>query len=155
MVAFTEEILLAPQIVRAEGAAWMGDGPERFRPILTSAVTGGAFMMAEVEIDAPNWGPPYHVHTREDETFTVREGTLILVVDGVRHELNAGDVAFAPRNVPHRFESGPNGVRMTVMVSGDNFERFFPRYSAALQAGETHLLEGIAAEHGIAFLSEA
>ena len=146
--------LLAPQIVRADEGLRMGMGPEQGRLILSSAATGGAFTLVETTIDAPHFGPPYHLHEREDETFMILEGALILILDGVRHELQAGDVAFAPRNVPHRFESGPQGVRFHIMISGDNFERFIPRYAAAFAAGETHLLPAIAAEHGITFLPE-
>jgi mannose-6-phosphate isomerase-like protein (cupin superfamily) len=155
LMPLTERVSPAPRIVRADEGLRMGMGPEKGRLILSSAATGDAFMLAEATIDVPHFGPPYHVHQHEDETFMVLEGTLVLIVDGVRHEVRAGDVAFAPRNVPHRFESGPEGVRFHIVVTGDNFERFIPRYAAAFEAGETHRLDGIAAEHGITFLPEA
>ncbi len=149
------EPTLAPMIVRPTEGPTMQVGPEHVRMILPSAATGGAFHMGEVTIDAPGFGPPYHVHELEDETFMVLDGELIVIVDGMRYDLKPGDVAFAPRNVPHRFESGPNGVRFRIMITGDNFERFFPRYSEAIAAGEMHRLPAIAAEHGITLLVDA
>lgn len=154
MVTLENDLALAPRIVRAQDGDWTGFGPESVRWILTSAQTGGAFSMMEARIDAPHHGPPYHVHTLDDETFRVMEGSVVLVVDGVRHELNEGDVAFAPRNVPHRFETGPNGARMLILSSGDNFERFLPRFHAAMSVGEMEMLPIIAGEHGISFLLE-
>ena len=153
MVALaSEDVLLAPRIVRADEGERIGHGPENTRTILTSAQTGGAFTVMETTIDVPAYGPPYHVHAREDETFTVLDGSVTLILGGVRHELNVGDTAFAPRNVPHTFETGPHGVRMQIISSGDNFERFLPRFNAALAAGEMHRLAEIAGEHGITFL---
>lgn len=154
MFPSVQEIPLAPQIVRAEDGRTFRAGPESVRFILTNKQTGGAFLLLEATIDAPSYGPPMHIHTREDETFSVLEGQLIVIVDGVRHELNPGDVAFAPRGIPHRFESGPYGARFTVMTNGDNFERFFPRFLEAAGRGDFPALPGIAAEHGIELLPQ-
>lgn len=155
MVTLTErEISLAPHLARADEGDRYGHGPEGVRTILSSEQTGGAFSMLEATIDAPAYGPPYHVHTMEDETFHVLEGSLVLIVDGQRLILNPGDVAFAPRGIPHRFESGPQGVRVTIMSTGSNFERFLPRFCAAATAGEMHRVPAIAAEHGISFLPQ-
>ena len=154
MVTCPEEISPAPRIVRAEEGALFCGGPEMVRTILSSAQTGGAFLLTETTVRAPHYGPPYHVHTREDETFIVLEGTLVLTVDGVRHELKAGDTAYGPRDVPHTWTTGPEGARFYIMVSGDNFERFYPRFCAAAAAGDMHLIPGIAAEHGISFIPQ-
>lgn len=154
MVTITQEPALAPLLVRAEGAVLTQGSPEQTRLVIPSAATGGAFHMMQIRIDVPAYGPPYHVHAHEDETFVIQEGSFVFVIDGVRHEAFPGDVVFAPRDVPHRFESGPNGGTMLFSANGDNFERFHPRFTTALAAGEMHLLEGIAADHGITFLPD-
>ncbi|RYG23655.1 cupin domain-containing protein [bacterium] len=154
MVSLLEEIRIAPKILGpGEGMAY-SMGPEHTTVKLSSAETAGAFIFAEIHIDEPGFGPPYHVHTQEDELFTVLEGELILIVDGVRHVVPAGGTAYGPRNVPHRFESGPNGVRFNIMITGSNFERFHARYAEAFESGDMASLPAIAADHGISFLPE-
>ena len=53
------------------------DGPGRG----TGRDTGGAFSVVEC-VDAPDSGPPTHVHAREDETFYVLEGEYEFVCGG-------------------------------------------------------------------------
>lgn len=149
-----DEISSVPKILAdGEGMPYVM-GPQEMTIKLSSAETSGAFAFAEVKIDEPAFGPPYHVHTREDEMFTVLEGELHLILDGKRHVVLPGGMAYAPRNVPHRFESGPNGVRFNVMITGSNFEVFHRRYSEAFAAGNMAAIPTIAAEHGITFLPE-
>jgi quercetin dioxygenase-like cupin family protein len=155
MVSLLEEIRLAPKILGPGEGFRYSMGSEQITVKLGSADTNGQFAFAEVHIPEPGFGPPYHVHTQEDEMFQVLEGELIVVVDGVRHVVPAGGIAFAPRNIPHRFESGPNGVRFNVMITGSNFERFHARYTEAFERGDMASLPAIAAEHGIAFVQEA
>ncbi|MDE3741270.1 cupin domain-containing protein [Maribacter polysaccharolyticus] len=49
----------------------------------------------------PGVGIPPHIHTLEDEIFRVVKGQVEIMVDGVATVLNEGDVAFAPKNIPH------------------------------------------------------
>lgn len=48
-------------------------------------------------------GPPFHLHTVEDEWFYVLEGEYIVKVGEQLHHLKAGDSVLGPRNVPHAF----------------------------------------------------
>lgn len=51
---------------------------------------------------APGDTPPLHIHTDEDEAFHVLEGELTVHIgDAAALVLRAGDVALAPRGVPH------------------------------------------------------
>lgn len=154
MVTLLEEILNAPKIIAAGEGCPFVLGPQHAKIKLMSSETDGQFNLSEVRIDEPGFGPPYHVHTREDELFMVREGSLIVIVDGVRHTVEAGGMAYAPRNVPHRFESGPNGARFEIMITGSNFERFYAKYAEAMERRDMAALPMIAEEHGITFLPQ-
>lgn len=67
---------------------------------------------------------PYHLHRRAENIYLVLEGTVAAVIDGVRHELKAGDVAFIPPGVPHAAGSdgsGPARVLEVYAPAGDDF----------------------------------
>lgn len=114
---------------------------DRFDIKAGASDTGGAFSIFEVQV-APRSRRPMHLHTREDEWFYVLSGTLVIEVDGIRHEVGAGDSVFAPRNIAHaiRNESEVPG-RMLVIATPGGIEEFlseaaarFPHGGAAYQA---------------------
>lgn len=154
MISILEEIQNAPKLMASGEGHTFDLGPQQATIKLMSGETGGLLTYTELSIDVPGFGPPYHVHTREDELFIVHEGSLTLTVDGERHEVAAGGMAWAPRDVPHRFEAGPSGVRFGLIVTGGNFERFYAKYAAAVEADDMAALPGIAEEHGLTFLPE-
>lgn len=49
----------------------------------------------------PGVGIPPHIHTKEDEIFRVIKGQIEIKIDGKTTVLEAGDTAFAPKNVAH------------------------------------------------------
>ena len=88
----------------------------------SSADTGGAYTLLEVRAPA-GFGAPLHVHHTEDEGFHVLEGSIdVTVGDDAPVHLEAGDFAFGPREVPHRFDAGPAGARMLWVLSPGGFE---------------------------------
>ncbi|MBT8219641.1 MAG: cupin domain-containing protein [Bacteroidia bacterium] len=52
----------------------------------------------------PGIGIPPHVHTREDEIFRVLKGKVELLVGDQITILEAGDIAYAPKNVVHSWK---------------------------------------------------
>ncbi|WP_299333659.1 cupin domain-containing protein [uncultured Psychroserpens sp.] len=52
----------------------------------------------------PGVGIPPHVHTKEDEIFRVIKGQIELMIDNKITVLEAGDTAFAPKNIPHSWK---------------------------------------------------
>ncbi|MFD2099828.1 quercetin 2,3-dioxygenase [Flagellimonas iocasae] len=94
---------LPPKIVRkGEGKKVNVIGDQQtFK--LTSEDTNGLFTLIE-EVNPPGTMIPPHVHTNEDEIFKVLEGELEVTVGGETTILKAGDLAFAPRNVPHTWK---------------------------------------------------
>jgi quercetin dioxygenase-like cupin family protein len=49
----------------------------------------------------PGVGIPPHTHTKEDEIFRVIKGQIKIMIDGKTTILEPGDIAFAPKNIPH------------------------------------------------------
>jgi quercetin dioxygenase-like cupin family protein len=87
----------------------------------TAAETGGQFTIVEVTCP-PDYQGVRHIHHNEDEGFWVLQGLLNLEVDGNHTEMNSGDYAFGPRNVPHGFSAGPEGCRVLFILTPGGFE---------------------------------
>ena len=93
------------------------------------------------ELD-PGGGSAWHTHHREDETIVVLEGSLV-VDDGERHELEAGDAHALPRGVRHTFvNETAAAARVYFFCAPGGLERFFrdlvsgvPAEDAAERAG--------------------
>ena len=65
---------------------------------------------------------PLHVHHREDEGFWILEGEVRLYVGDETIDASAGDFAWGPRDIPHRYTVGPNGCRMLFICTPAGFE---------------------------------
>jgi quercetin dioxygenase-like cupin family protein len=100
-------------------ARWWFDSLAIIR--LTAQETGGTLSVVEVTEPAGAQAP-LHVHHGEDETFCVLEGDVTLVVGDAEIHAAAGDVAFGPRDVPHRYTAGPEGCRMLFVCTPGGFE---------------------------------
>ena len=87
----------------------------------TAADTGGKMTIVEVT-EPPHAEAPLHVHYREDEAFWILEGSVTIQVGDTTIEAHAGDYAFGPRDIPHRYSVGPNGCRMLFILTPGGFE---------------------------------
>lgn len=112
---------LEPMLTRSgEGEArwWLG----RLAEIkVTAEQTGGLLTIVEIT-EPPNSQAPLHVHHREDEAFWILEGSVTLEVGGTTIEAKAGDYAFGPRGIPHRYTVGDDGCRMLFICTPAGFE---------------------------------
>ena len=72
------------------------------RLITTAAESGGELL--EMEASYPGTGrlPPEHLHPRQDERFTVLEGTIRAIVDGVEGRYGPGESFEVPAGTPHQ-----------------------------------------------------
>jgi quercetin dioxygenase-like cupin family protein len=117
------------------GPAYCGPG-DRITYLITGAETGGAFFMAEVNV-VPGGGPPPHVHSREDESFYLQQGTLAVQVGDKALKVSTGDFVHLPRGVMHSFKNVGEDTAKLVMVAApaglENYfaETFFPAADAA------------------------
>jgi quercetin dioxygenase-like cupin family protein len=75
---------------------------------------------------SPGFGPPPHIHTREDETFYVLSGEVTYYLGETPHLLRAGSVLHIPRDVPHHFKNtGSTVAEFLVQVApAGNFDRY-------------------------------
>ncbi len=87
----------------------------------TAADTGGAMTIVEVT-EPPGAEAPLHVHHRDDEGFWILDGGATFEVGGQTIEAGPGDYLFGPRDIPHRYTTGPDGCRMLFIFTPGGFE---------------------------------
>jgi quercetin dioxygenase-like cupin family protein len=96
----------------------------------------------EAEVD-PGAGAGWHTHTREDETVLVLEGEIV-VHDGERHDLVAGDAYVLPRDTRHAFANEADSrARVYFVCTPGGLERFFRTVTAGVPADEAAAAAGL------------
>lgn len=106
------------------GSAYCGPG-DRITYLITGAETGGAFFMAEISV-VPGGGPPPHVHSREDESFYLQQGTLAVEVGDKALTVSAGDFVHMPRGVAHSFKNvGDDTAKLLMVATPAGLENYF------------------------------
>ncbi len=99
----------------------------------SAADTAGRYTLVEITAP-PGLDAPRHVHHTEDEGFYVLEGDVTITVGDETVELVAGQFAFGPRDVPHRFTVGPDGARMIWVLTPGGFEDLIDEASVPAEA---------------------
>jgi quercetin dioxygenase-like cupin family protein len=99
----------------------------------TAASTDGRLSIVEMT-EPPGAEAPLHVHHHEDEAFYILEGDVTLYVGDETIEASAGDFAFGPRDVPHRYTVGPDGCRMLFICTPGGFEKLVEEMSRPAEA---------------------
>jgi quercetin dioxygenase-like cupin family protein len=94
----------------------------------TAADTGGHLAIVDVT-EPPGAEAPLHVHHREDEAFWVLEGDVTFEVGGMTFDATAGDFAFGPRDIPHRYVVGDAGCRLLFILTPAGFENLVMKLS--------------------------
>jgi len=114
-------------------ARWWFDGLAEIKA--TAEQTGGLLSLIEVtEPPNPAGVPgPLHVHHREDEGFWILEGDATFQVGDTTIEAHAGDFAFGPRGIPHRYTAGAGGCRMLFIMTPGGFEDLVREMSVPAQ----------------------
>lgn len=115
------EMTVAPVMARSdEGEAlWWAGGLAVVKA--DSVQTGGRMALIEVT-EPPGAEAPLHVHHKEDEGFWILDGNVTFEVGGEKFDASAGDFAFGPRGVPHRYTVGPEGCRLLFILTPGGFE---------------------------------
>lgn len=119
---------------------------------LAGADTDGQLVLLE-DRNPPGSALPTHTHTREDEVFRVLEGEVELTIGERTAVLGPGDIAFAPRGVPHAWRVvGDVPCRTIVTAYPAGIEHMFAELGA-LPAGPPDLakLGEICGRYGITF----
>ena len=104
--------------------------------LLRGEQSGGHVSVVENVVPAHSTGPPLHTHDF-DEAFYVLEGELLFQIAGELTTRRAGELAFAPRNVPHALANHSDAdARYVLVCTPAGFERQFARMAAAAQGIE-------------------
>jgi quercetin dioxygenase-like cupin family protein len=113
-------------------------GSTRLR--LVAATSEATVIEGELE---PGGGSNQHAHTLEDETILVIQGALV-VDDGERREVAAGQAHVLPRGVRHAFANETDAVtRVYFVCTPGGLERFFRDLVADVPADEAARRAGL------------
>ena len=105
----------------ATESIWFIDNLARI--LVAGEESGGTVAVVESEGRRGDM-PPLHVHRREDETFYVLEGKLLLHLPDGSVELGPGGAAFAPRGVPHAYRVESETARWLAIATPAGFDAF-------------------------------
>jgi quercetin dioxygenase-like cupin family protein len=86
--------------------------------------TGGALGLVEGSFYR-GFGPPLHVHSREDEAFYLLEGEIRFRQGEDEFVVGPGAWVWQPRGIPHAFKVESERARALVLVTPGGFERMF------------------------------
>jgi mannose-6-phosphate isomerase-like protein (cupin superfamily) len=104
--------------------------------LLRSEETDGEVSVIEVAASPERKGPALHHHDF-DETFYVLEGELTFRLRDELVTRRAGELAFAPRCVPHTYANlSGAGARALIVCTPAGFERYFDRIAARITGVE-------------------
>jgi len=96
---------------------------------LTGEDTNGQFTLIE-QNNEPGIGIPPHVHENEDEVFQVLEGQVEMSIGDDMTTLNAGDIIFCPKGVPHSWKVvGEEKARAMLSIFPAGLEGMFEELS--------------------------
>jgi hypothetical protein len=97
--------------------------------------TGGALGVLEGRFFEEGYGPPIHVHSREDEVMYVLDGQIRFRVGDDDFVADPGTWVWQPRGVPHSFRVEYKGARALVIFTPGGIERMFE--DGGVPAGES------------------
>jgi mannose-6-phosphate isomerase-like protein (cupin superfamily) len=89
-----------------------------------AADTGGALGLVEGTF-YEGFGPPLHVHHREDEGMLVLDGEIRFRQSDEEVVAGPGTLVWVPRGVPHAFTVQSASARALVIVTPGGFEQMF------------------------------
>ena len=100
---------------------------ETQRPVAKRRVRRPRLRWSRTSSRRASQGPFLHTHDF-DEAFYIVEGELVFQVGDDLVTARAGDLAFAPRNVPHTFTNRSEAeARYLLVITPAGFERYFGR----------------------------
>jgi quercetin dioxygenase-like cupin family protein len=108
-----------------------------YRFLATGEDTGGKYAVWEATV-LPGGGPPPHVHSREEEGFSILEGEITFRVGEERVVASAGTFANMPVGTPHSFKNeSDKPSRMLISVAPAGLERMFFEIGVPIAQGAT------------------
>jgi mannose-6-phosphate isomerase-like protein (cupin superfamily) len=125
----------------------------------SAAETNGTMICVEIAVPAGH-GIPLHKHTREDESFYVLEGEIVIQGEGLDQpvRLSPGAFFYGPRGRRHSFSNpGPAGARLLVFATpGANLESMFGELAVLTAQGPTpEKVDELCGRYGVFFAPAA
>lgn len=99
----------------AKARLFQPESPGAWRGHVEGAMVGGACTVLTYGNDTVGEGPVLHMHPY-DETFIVVAGRARFFVGDDIVEAEAGEIVFAPKGLPHRFENLGPGRLQTIDI---------------------------------------
>ncbi len=125
---------------------------EKVEIFVTSEMSHGS-MTVTVQTTPPGGGPPPHIHTREDEYFTVLEGEFEMFDGQSWSPLRTGESHFSLRGGTHTFRNcGSTMGRMHVVISPAGFENYLEGLSKLSVPADLERIKELSAEYGLRLL---
>ena len=126
---------------------------EESRIRIGPADSGGQLTILDYHAPA-SFGPPRHLHHREDEVLELIEGQAVVWTPNLSFVLAPGDLVLLPKLGPHTWRAyGPQGIRFTVTVTPSGFECFFQDIERRrLLASDVAELRAVAGDVGVDIL---
>ncbi|MGH9346603.1 MAG: cupin domain-containing protein [Vicinamibacterales bacterium] len=97
--------------------------------VVPAATTGGVRSEVDVTLPPSPVTPPPHIHPQQQETYTVRDGTLEVLLGHEWRSLSASESLAVPPGTVHTFRnrSGQNVTFRIVHAPAQGFERYLER----------------------------
>jgi quercetin dioxygenase-like cupin family protein len=120
----------------------------------TGAETASSFSLWEAVV-SPGTGAPPHTHSREDEAFYVRNGELVIELEGqpAPRRVGPGGFFYGARGRRHAFRNtGDAPARVLILCAPScGLDQMFAELETATAAGmpEISKLVAIAAQYGV------
>ena len=106
-----------------------------FSFLLEAEQTGGAFALIHGHF-RKGGEPPAHYHQNEDETFYILEGEIRFHIGDKKFVAKAGELVFAPREIPHQFVLVTETAKALLQITPAGIETFFKEFGVPAQSLE-------------------
>jgi mannose-6-phosphate isomerase-like protein (cupin superfamily) len=125
--------------------------------MLSGEQTGGTLAVVACT-QAPDSGPPLHIHSNEDELFLIVEGHYSFFTNERWVEVGAGGAVYLPKGIAHRYRNiGTTTGRHWVITTPSGWELFMTQYANELanpDGPDPNRMVAITREHGIEHIEE-
>jgi mannose-6-phosphate isomerase-like protein (cupin superfamily) len=122
---------------------------------ISSKDTGGGWSVFEGAV-APRFGPPLHLHFRQEEWFQIMEREFIFEAGSEQHHMTPGMSILVPRMTPHRFQNIGSSIGKVLILAqpAGTLEEFFDRFSklSELELAGGSKVDELFADHGMKVL---
>jgi quercetin dioxygenase-like cupin family protein len=119
-----------------DSATPVAPAPAGVSVVVRGSESEGRVAVMDNHVSARWSGPPLH-HHGFDELFYVLDGELTFQLGDDVVTRRAGELAFAPRGVPHTFANrGDAEARTLIVCTPAGFERYFARIEAQARGAE-------------------